>query len=166
MEANVLAYQDLLITKEVLIKKLENESRSKTHLDKIALQTEIANLKKLLEEKLTIIEELRSKGNTEWCDDHHSDDELTSGTCTKARLQRLVFKKIEHLNEHINNVVTPEIHERYAVEIQTLHQKHFNEIDKLNREHKLELHTNAQFYEAKLSQNLIVIKRLEDLNAG
>ena len=60
--------------------------------------------------------------------------------------------------------MTPEIHERYAVEIANLKQAHYNEIDQLKREHKIELHTNAQFYEAKLAQEKIIIKRLEDLN--
>lgn len=35
-------------------------------------------------------------------------------------MKRRVFKKIEHLNEFIRNEVTPEIHERYAKEIEAL----------------------------------------------
>jgi len=121
LEANILAYQDLLITKEFYIKKLEKEALEKDTFDKNVLEVEIANLKRVLEEKLTIIEELRSKGNSDLCADHQSDDELTSGNCTRVKLNRRVFKKIEHLNKYIRNEVTPEIHDRYAVEIQNLH---------------------------------------------
>ena len=115
----MLAYQDLLLTKEITIKKFEREMMEREVDSKHAhLVAEIHNLKKVLEEKLRVIEELRAKqGNGEWCIDHDSEDELTQGTCTRAKLKRRVFKKIEHLNEYIRNEVTPEIHERYAVEI-------------------------------------------------
>jgi len=64
---------------------------------------------------------LRSNnGNGGHCADHESDDELTHGTCTKDKLKRRVFKKIEHLNDFIRNEVTPEIHQRYAKEIEGL----------------------------------------------
>ena len=44
-----------------------------------------------------------------------------------------MFKKIEHLNEYIRQEVTPEIHDRYAVEIKSLTERHFEEIDNLKR---------------------------------
>jgi len=77
-----------------------------------------------LEEKITIIEEMKQQTGAGWCDDHDSEDELTQGTCTKAKLKRRVFKKIEHLNDFIRNEVTPEIHQRYAKEIESLISKH------------------------------------------
>ena len=93
---------------------------------------EITNLKKILEEKLTIIEELRAKGG-DWCLDHDSDDELTQGTCTRAKLKRRVFKKIEQVNEYIRNEVTPEIHEKYHIEIQALKENHLDEIEHMQK---------------------------------
>lgn len=118
------------MTKEVVVKKLERELLEREGDNKHAhLQAEIYNLKKVLEEKLTIIEELRAKSGGDWCQERDSDDELTQGTCTRAKLKRRVFKKIEHLNEYIRNEVTPEIHQRYAVEIQALAEKHLAEIE-------------------------------------
>ena len=78
----------------------------------------------ILQDKLQIIEELRQKAGVEQCEDHDSEDELTQGTCTRAKLKRRVYKKIEHLNEYIRSEVTPEIHQRYAVEIEGLVKKH------------------------------------------
>ena len=78
LEANVLAYQDLLLTKEVSIKRMERDLFERETDNKHAhLQAEIFNLKKVLEEKLRIIEELRAKTGGEWCVDHDSEDELT-----------------------------------------------------------------------------------------
>ena len=89
---------------------------------------------------MTIIEDLRSGVNGNgWCQDHESDDELTSGTCNRARMKRRVFKKIEHLNEFIRNEVTPEIHERYAKEIEALIQKNQQEITRIRNEHYVEI---------------------------
>jgi len=117
----VLAYQDLLLTKEVMIKRMEKELLEREGDNKHShLQAEVHNLKKVLEEKLTIIEELRARTGGDWCADHDSEDELTAGTCTRAKLKRRVYKKIEHLNEKIRNEVMPEIHERYAIEIKAL----------------------------------------------
>ena len=59
LEANVLAYQDLLMTKELSIKKLEKDCIETTVPDTTALQVELSNLKMVLQEKLTLIEELR-----------------------------------------------------------------------------------------------------------
>ena len=139
---------------------LERESDNKhAHL-----QAEIYNLKKVLEEKLTIIEELKAKGGGDWCDDHDSDDELTQGTCTRAKLKRRVFKKIEHLNEYIRNEVTPEIHERYAVEIQALAEKHLAEIEEMQKNHKIELYNHAQSYEIKIREWAAEAKKYQDVN--
>ena len=49
------------MTKELKIKKLEMEALQVSQVDSNALQVEISNLKIVLQEKLTIIEELRSK---------------------------------------------------------------------------------------------------------
>jgi hypothetical protein len=76
-----------------------------------------------------IIEDLRNKTGQDWCGDHESDDDLTSGTCTKTKLKRRVFKKIEHLNDYIRKEVTPEIHQRYTGEIEKMMRQHYDEID-------------------------------------
>ena len=90
------------MTKEISIKKLEKEAIERANFDKNALQLEIVNLKKVLEQKLLIIEDLQNKTGHDLCADHDSDDDLTKGTCTKTKLKRRVFKKIEHLNEFIS----------------------------------------------------------------
>ena len=45
----------------------------------MTMNAEIVTLKKVLEEKLQIIEELRRKHASDHCVDHESDDELTTG---------------------------------------------------------------------------------------
>ena len=167
LEANVLAYQDLLLTKELLIKRLEKEAleHQQSH-DVVTMNAEIVTLKKVLEEKLQIIEELKRKNAADHCVDHESDDELTSGAQTKNKLKRRVFKKIEHLNEYIRQEVTPEIHNRYAVEIKNLTERHFEEIDSLKRQQKIELHNHAQVYEVKISEGLLHIKKFKDIVRG
>ena len=115
------------MTKEVKIKMLEQEALERSEFDVNALNVEITNLKQVLSEKLLVIEELRQKVGVDWCEDHDSGDELTAGTCTRAKVKRRVYKKIEHLNEYIRNEVTQEIHERYAVEIEGLIKKHQQE---------------------------------------
>ena len=70
----------------------------------------------MLQEKLTIIEELRSKIGSNGLGYYESEDEAWKLKCK-------VFKKIEHLNEFIRNEVTPEIHQRYAKEIELLIQR-------------------------------------------
>ena len=161
----MLAYQDLLLTKEVMIKRMERELLERESDNKHAhLQAEIYNLKKVLEEKLTIIEELRAKSGGDWCLEHDSEDELTQGTCTRAKLKRRVFKKIEHLNEYIRNEVTPEIHERYAVEIQALSEKHLAEIEQMQKNQKIELYNHAQSYEIKIREWAAEAKKYQDVN--
>lgn len=77
LEANVLAYQDLLLTKEVMIKRFEKDLlNSKIENTQAHLIAEIHNLKIVLQEKLQVIEELRTKTGID-CLDHDSDDELT-----------------------------------------------------------------------------------------
>ena len=115
---------------------------------------------------MTIIEELRARSGGEWCVDHDSDDELTQGTCTRAKLKRRVFKKIEHLNDYIRNEVTPEIHERYAVEITALSEKHLLEIESMQKEHKIELYNHAQSYEMKIREWAAETKKYQDINTN
>lgn len=52
LEANILAYQDLLMTKEIKIKMLEQEALERSELDISVLTVEITNLKQVLSEKL------------------------------------------------------------------------------------------------------------------
>ena len=59
--------------------------------------------------------------------------------------------------------MTPEIHERYAVEIKGLTERHFEEIDNLKRQHKVELHNHAQVYEVKISEGLLNIKKFKEI---
>ena len=101
---------------------------------------------------MTLIEELRAQTGAGFCDDHESDDELTHGSCTRTKLKRRVFKKIEHLNEFIRSEVTPEIHERYATEISGLMSKHHQEQENLRKQHVTELRNIAQTYELKLKE--------------
>ena len=148
-----------------MIKRMEKELLTRESENKHAhLQAEIYNLKKVLEEKLTIIEELRAKGGGDWCLDHDSDDELTQGTCTRAKLKRRVFKKIEHLNEYIRNEVTPEIHERYRVEIQALSENHLAEIEQMQKNQKIELYNHAQSYEIRIREWAAETKKYQDIN--
>ena len=77
-----------------------------------------------------------------------------------------MFKKIEHLNEYIRNEVTPEIHERYAVEIQALSEKHLAEIEQMERDHKIELYNHAQSYEVKLREWAAEAKKYQDVNSN
>ena len=140
------------MTKELVIKKLEKEALESAQVDTNALQVELTNLKTVLQEKMTLIEELRAQTGAGFCDDHESDDELTHGSCTRTKLKRRVFKKIEHLNEFIRSEVTPEIHERYATEISGLMSKHHQEQENLRKQHVTELRNIAQTYELKLKE--------------
>ena len=164
LEANVLAYQDLLICKDLTIGELEDDLNHGDRYDKKVLQEEIVHLKEVIETKISVIEDLRRQKRMDQCEEHDSDDELTKGTCTRSKLQRRVFKKIEHLNEYVRNEVTPEIHQKYAAEITEMKNSHFNEIDRLDREHKIMLHNHAQAYEAKIHQCSIDIQKLTDIN--
>lgn len=164
LEANILAYQDLLMTKEIKIKMLEQEALERSQVDTNALTVEITNLKQVLQEKLQIIEELRQKVGVDWCEDHQSDDDLTSGTCTRAKMKRRVYKKIEHLNEFIRNEVTPEIHQRYAVEIESLIKRHQEETEQMTKAHVIELRNVAQAYELKIKESALEIGKLNELN--
>ena len=92
-------------------------------------------MKIVLEEKLKIIEELKQRGGDAMYDEYDSGDELTAGVSTRAKLKRKVFKKIEHLNEFIRTEVAPEIHERYAKEIEELIKGHNMRIENIDREH-------------------------------
>ena len=57
MEINILAYQDLLLTKDAQIKQLESQIiRQEGPVDDSALELEIKNLNKVLLEKQSIIE--------------------------------------------------------------------------------------------------------------
>ena len=89
-----------------------------------------------------MIEQIKAKDDDDY---YQSEDELTNGRQTRAKLGRRVFKKINELSQHINNTVTPEIHERYAVEITDLKKSHYNEIERLSRKHQIELEAKLQF---------------------
>ena len=68
LEANVLAYQDLLMTKELEIQKLEEKLRVTSSVDESPLKLTIESLQIQLKEKMTIIEDLRSGLNSNgWC---------------------------------------------------------------------------------------------------
>ena len=95
LEANILAYQDLVITKEVDLKRLEKKYQGSQAFEKSLYTAKIQNLEAVIEEKIKIIEQLKAKGAADWCEDYQSDDELTNGTCTRAKLGRRVFKKID-----------------------------------------------------------------------
>ena len=59
MKINILAYQDLLLTKDDQIKRLEAQVRREVGTpDESASQTQIEELNKLLLDKQNIIEEL------------------------------------------------------------------------------------------------------------
>lgn len=119
------------MTKELHIEKLEKELLARNAVDENKYKIELDNLKVVLEEKLKLIEQLRSQLGGDWCKDHESDDELTQGTCTKSKMKRRVFKKIEDLNEFIRNEVKPEISKRYEKEIKGILQKHETEKEQL-----------------------------------
>jgi hypothetical protein len=139
------------MTKEISIKKLEKEAIERANFDKNALQLEIVNLKKVLEQKLLIIEDLRNKTGHDLCADHDSDDDLTKGTCTKTKLKRRVFKKIEHLNDYIRKEVEPEIHARYTIEIERLMKQQHEELMNQGTKFNANLHNQKTEYELKLS---------------
>ena len=62
MQINILAYQDLLLTKDAEIKGLEAQVRREVGTpDESASQAQIEELNKLLLEKQNIIEELQRK---------------------------------------------------------------------------------------------------------
>ena len=68
LEANVLAYQDLLMTKELEIQKLEEKLRVTASVDESPLKLTIESLQIQLKEKMTIIEDLRTGlGGNGWC---------------------------------------------------------------------------------------------------
>lgn len=137
LEANVLAYQDLLMTKEIRIRALEKDLIDATAANRTALEAEIEELKQTLELKLILIEDLKNHKTENRCDAcYDSDDELTQGTCNKNKLKRRVFKKIEHLNEYIKKEVTPEIHSKYMGEIESLMKQHHSEIDTLKNDYE------------------------------
>lgn len=118
---------------------MEKALLQRNAVDENKYKIELESLKLVLEEKLKLIEELRVRGNGDWCVDHDSDDELTQGTCTKSKLKRRVFKKIEDLNEFIRSEVKPEISKRYETEIKTLLQKHEGEKDQMKKLFNVEL---------------------------
>ena len=150
LEANVLAYQDLLICRDMLIQELEEDLNQGDKFDKKVLMETIDKLKRDVEIKISVIEEYKRKERSDWCNDHDSDDELTKGTCTRDKLQRRVFKKIEHLNEYVRKEVAPEIHAKYAAEIFQMKDSHFSEIDALTKDHQKVLYNLEQTCEANI----------------
>ena len=138
------------MTKEIAIRKLEKEATNREAYDMTALQIEIVNVRRDLKQKMLTIEELRNRTGYDRCDDHESDDDLTSGACTKSKLKRRVFKKIEALNEHIRNVVTPEIHQRYTGEIEKLMRQHYDDIHEQRIGFEDEIKNQANLHETKI----------------
>ena len=120
LEANILAYQDLLMTKEILIKSLEQQLYEAINGDVESLKKQIETISETLEDKIKIIEDYKQKFGKHDCKEHESDDELTKGECTRAKLKRRVFKKIEEVHDYVKNQVTPEIHEKYEGEIRRM----------------------------------------------
>ena len=93
MEINILAYQDLLLTKDAQIKQLESQIiRQESPVDDSALELEIKNLNKILLEKQSIIEQLKRKFKEYGLDESRE---------TKENLKLRAHKKVEHINLEI-----------------------------------------------------------------
>ena len=93
MEINILAYQDLLLTKDAQIKQLESQIiRQESPVDDSALELEIKNLNKILLEKQSIIEQLKRKFKEYGLDESRE---------TKENLKLRAYKKVEHINLEI-----------------------------------------------------------------
>ena len=96
-------------------------------------------LRKELKEKITLIEKLRHGGDEDECDRYDIDDEVVKGKCTRAKLKHRVFKKIGEVNQYVRDIVEPEIHEKYAEEIQMMLKKHSLRIDQMTHDHRVEV---------------------------
>ena len=144
------------MAKEIEMQRMQRELIESAGKETTILQVEITNLKKVLEEKLKIIEELKTRVPADWGQDQDSDNELT--------LKGRVFKKVEQMNEFIRNEITPEIHERYAKEIEQLIKSHAVKIEMMQKEHKAEIKRIAQTYELKLSEMSLKVQKFQELN--
>ena len=139
MEGNILAYQDLLMVKEAKIRELtELPTMDKSGI----LEIEVKRLVKEMEVKNLRISELENKkfSHEDFCNAHDSGDELTEGACTKSKLKRRVFKKVEQLNESIKNEIEPKIRKDFEEKLRAEMHAHFGELEKqrnaLNEEHR------------------------------
>ena len=140
LEANILAYQDLLMTKEMHIRDLNKKLNDCILSGKNQEKEQI----KLLNIKITSlveqIERLKNGDEADRCpDDHDSDDELTHGQCNKNRLRRRVYKKIDQLHKYIESEVKPEIHARYTEQITDLMREHHKETDAIKEDYEKKL---------------------------
>ena len=91
MEVNILAYQDLLLTKDAELKILEAKLLNQENAgpDQSALLSEIEQLKQLLLEKQKHIEALERKFR-----EFGYDKELAPREDTRLK----AYKKVEHIN--------------------------------------------------------------------
>ena len=128
MEVNILAYQDLLLTKDAELKILEAKLLNQENAgpDQSALLSEIEQLKQLLLDKQKHIEALERKFR-----EFGYDKELAPREDTRLK----AYKKVEHINIQIEKRLE-EVHEYYRNEILKMSEKFLAEIQQLKDERK------------------------------
>ena len=115
LQANILAYQDLLMIKELENNKLEKKLRESVQSDESeSLKIQIKSLEDQLKVKQNEIGELEKTIKNSGL---YFDEGLLSGKSSRTEMKRQVHTKIEQLNEFIRKEVSAEIHARYKEEI-------------------------------------------------
>lgn len=100
------------------------------------MRLELENIRELCREKVETIAKLEDalkKTNGVCSKDHDSGDELTNGNCSKERLRKRVYRKVEHMNEVYEKRVA-EVHDRYKAEILDIADKYEEEISQLQKQ--------------------------------
>ena len=140
LKANILAYQDLLVIKEAEIRTIQGsmseygQEGGNNSDDK--LRIELENIRELCREKIETIAKLEQALNKSQgpCNrDHDSGDEETNGNCSKEKLRKRVYRKVEHMNEVYEKRVE-EVHQRYKDEILQIVDKYEEEIAKMQKQ--------------------------------
>jgi hypothetical protein len=128
LEANILAYQDLLIIKETEIRELETKlrpSNSQAEANDEAKAT-IANMQKDLAEAHKELVKIKNPPSYTCCPFHFRNNHL-EGPCSKLLVSKFVSHTIQSLNDNSK---------RRVEEIKDLLRKEFEEYKK-NSEEKL-----------------------------
>ena len=129
LEANILAYQDLLMTKDAEISQLAErlrQSASGTDLEKIFIE----EFKKQINDLECQIAVVKNKETDIGCD-VKKDEGIREGNCTQDKLTLYVYKRIEDLNNDWEKR-SRQIHDQYEKAMKEFTEKYLTEIEEKN----------------------------------
>jgi hypothetical protein len=127
LEANILAYQDLLITKEMEIVKLTEQLSKIVHSNEVDMKEKFEVLMTQFNQVSSELQKERNPHSLVCCKRHYMTGRR-DGPCSEAALTSYVYRRIDDLNNDFT-VRAEVIHAKYQKEFDEFKRKHLRDLE-------------------------------------